>query len=260
VARINIDDDWFTDPRRFKLAELVGSETLADGCMVEAWRVAQSFWRQGKRLVPVPVYNKIPYAELILKVGLAKHKGARIYVNGSTVRFRWLVKASTNGKAGGVASGRSRRAKTEANAKPMRSQCEPSLSSSLSISSSKNKARAQSENIGGRQSPSQQEIQVCIEEWNQTLRHRAIERDARIDEVVIARLAARYGPDRTRMALRGMRYEPGDKNFDPAANCYIARLDKPDAFNRFESLGAHKANQPTDRKYFEEDAELQKHQ
>lgn len=134
MARIVIDDDWLTDPRRYRLAELVGSELVADGVMIQAWKTAQDFWRRGKRLIPKPIFDQLPHAKLITEAGLTKQKGASIYLKGSTVRFQWLLNLSTNGKLGGDAKARNQKEKVLANSYQAPSKTLPSNSPSSSNS------------------------------------------------------------------------------------------------------------------------------
>lgn len=138
MARLNIEEHWWTDPRRFKLIEILGNndeaEDRADIAMIRVWRVAQEFWKHGRRPIPTPVFMKIRNAQNILDVGLAKHDGARIYAKGSSVSFRWLIEAQVSGTAGGLASGESRRRKNEGKSKGSRREVEPSSSSSSSSS------------------------------------------------------------------------------------------------------------------------------
>lgn len=125
MARLNIEEQWWTDPRRFKLIEILGgdeaAEDAADIAMIRIWRVALQFWKAGQRPIPKPVFMKMKHAKEVLKVGLAKHKGSLIYIKGSSISFRWVIEYQLNGKAGGAASGRSRREKLEANSKRTRS-------------------------------------------------------------------------------------------------------------------------------------------
>lgn len=118
MARIQIDDQWLTDPRRFKLIDIVGNEQLADGIMVAAWVCAQGFWRNGKRPIPKPVFDRLPYSKDIFEAGLAKHSKGGIYLRGSTVAFQWLIKAQADGKRGGDAKARNQKEKLLGSAYP----------------------------------------------------------------------------------------------------------------------------------------------
>lgn len=53
MARINIEECWWSDPRRQKLVRLLkGDARLADGLMIQAWRLAQEFC-QKDFLIPI---------------------------------------------------------------------------------------------------------------------------------------------------------------------------------------------------------------
>ena len=109
MARIQIDDDWLTDPRRFKLSALLGSDIIADGTMVAAWVCAQNFWRNGKKPIPRAVFDRLKNSKEIIETGLAKQIGASIYIRGSRRLFEWLIKAQDDGKAGGLAKARNQK-------------------------------------------------------------------------------------------------------------------------------------------------------
>lgn len=137
MAKITITDQWLTDPRRFKLMNIVGNEQLADGIMVAAWVCAQGFWRNGKRPIPKPVFDRLPYSKDIFEAGLAKHSKGGIYLRGSTVAFQWLIEAQETGRRGGRASGESRKRKAEGFAKGLRRVCEPTNTNTNTNTSTK---------------------------------------------------------------------------------------------------------------------------
>jgi hypothetical protein len=263
VARINVEEQWWTDLRRFKLAELIGDDALADGIMLAAWRVAQDFWKNGKKPIPRSVFLKLRGSTELIKSKLAVQRGGHFYLKGSQFRFQWLIDRQEAQKESVAARSRNNKKKTLANA--LQTHCKPIASSSSSSSSSKelNTNTAHEEKISepenshsnpdsnsSRQPDLKSQIQICLDEWKETLSVRNIERDPRLDENKIARLIKTYNVERVQSAIRGMRFEPSGKDFNPNANCYIARLEKPDAFNRLETIGSSKANKPVEKKLY----------
>lgn len=156
--RINVESAWFTDERRFKLAELVGSIHLADGMMVEAWRLSQEFWAAGRKMIPAYVFSKIENYQKIFEASLAKDRNGLVYVCGSKQLHDWAVKrkeaASLGGKKGG-GSNKSKKSlekdskqtatKEEANNNQTATKQQASYSSSISSSSSFSNSKKEKE-------------------------------------------------------------------------------------------------------------------
>jgi hypothetical protein len=71
MARVNAEECWWSDPRRTKLAFAVGSQALADGMALNAWRLAQEFWSRGK-LIPWHTASALEGFEALLSTGLAR--------------------------------------------------------------------------------------------------------------------------------------------------------------------------------------------
>lgn len=107
VARLTVEDCWWTDPRRSALVSLFG-EMETDYMAVRAWKLAQEFWKAGRGLVPRALFELIPNASELVRVGLAEHQGEMVYVRGSSSYLDWLAeqreKASEAGKRGGLVS------------------------------------------------------------------------------------------------------------------------------------------------------------
>ena len=112
MARINIEECWWTDPRRSALCRLIGDEELADGLMGKAWRLAQEFWKRDRKLVPKALFETLREASRILEVGLAEIRGDSVYIRGSSTYLDWVNSQKDFGSAGGKKSAESRRQKT----------------------------------------------------------------------------------------------------------------------------------------------------
>jgi hypothetical protein len=122
MPRINVDENWWTDPRRTLLIAKIG--ILADSVMLQAWRVSQDYWKHDKQPVPKKVFHSIPHAKEIIECILAEETDQGVYVCGSSSRHDWLCKRLHNAKKGGEAN----RKQNEANPE----QTRPSSSSSFS--------------------------------------------------------------------------------------------------------------------------------
>jgi hypothetical protein len=143
VARINIEDDIWTDPRFMKLTLAVGDHLKATGLIVMAWRAAQKFWLNGKRPIPREVFER-DLDEALISVDLAeRNEAGDVYIKGSEEQFAWLIQRQKAGKDGGKKSGKARLEKKEKSPKRTEAgssetkRAEPSSSFSISSSISK---------------------------------------------------------------------------------------------------------------------------
>jgi hypothetical protein len=105
MARINIEECWWTDPRRSKLVKLVGDENAADGMAVRMWRLAQEFWGRSRGLVPTEIFETLEANAKLIQAKLAEVRGEYVYVKGSSQYLDWHAerkeKAAENGQKGG---------------------------------------------------------------------------------------------------------------------------------------------------------------
>lgn len=110
MARINIDDKLYADPRFKALCRLTGSEEIALGRMVLVFRMAQEYFCQDSKFIPCDIWDMHGF-DYVEKVGLAERHEAGIYVKGSSESFDWLLKRKAAAKAGGVKSAQTRKEK-----------------------------------------------------------------------------------------------------------------------------------------------------
>jgi hypothetical protein len=273
MARINVEEKWWTDIRRSALIRLLKDEERADGAAIRLWRAGFEYWKNDEASIPLEVFNLLPCAPELLKSGLAKiipdndptdiqrksNEGPRVYVNGSNEFFRWYKEGLAQRKVAGKSSAkRARDAKgrllpstnvqRESNGSPTEVQRKSNAvqpSSSSSSSSSVLREREQ-KNL------SSEEVE-CIEAWGKTLDRYGIEKDARFDQTNILKLIDKYGLEQTKLALRGAGFEEKSADYDPAKHVSINRLlVNPKVFENFVNLGAQ--NKAHTREYA--DAEL----
>ena len=115
MSRINIEEVWWSDPRRERLGSLVGGMYMADAVIIRAWRVAQEFWKRGQ-LVPENVFNTIEHAPSIIQAQLGEVQANGVYVRGSSQYFDWAREAKSNAAKNGQKGGK-KSAKRPLNAK-----------------------------------------------------------------------------------------------------------------------------------------------
>lgn len=144
MARVAIEDSYWTDPRRSKLARLIGNDVLADGVMIQAWRLAQEHWKRGRVLVPLELFDALPHSVEIRAAGFAEDRDGRVYVRGSAEHHAWLLERLANASAGGKKSAtrkRDKKGQLQSKQTPSKNQVapkivQPSYSYSPSFSSS----------------------------------------------------------------------------------------------------------------------------
>jgi hypothetical protein len=232
--RINIEDEWFDDPRRADLDRQLGP--ASDGVALRMWRLAQTYFRVG-RLVPVDLFERMPHWREFEAVGLAERRSEGVYIKGQSDRFDWLRVKQEAGRRGGQARADNARKQTQADSSTSK-QTQPSSSSS----SSENKER---------EPLSQSEIQECISEWGKTLKRHKISKSPRLDEAGITSLIQRYGFERTKLALLGAGFEDASPTYNPSKHVRISRLMRnPEWFDQAENLGSQ--HQSPAKKYADE--------
>ena len=100
MARINVEDDLFTDPRFLELVTLLKNRAEALGSLIFAWRVAQKNYKDGG-LISKEDWKKQKLNSKIIEVGLAVETENGIYLCGSNDQFAWLNQKSNAGKKSG---------------------------------------------------------------------------------------------------------------------------------------------------------------
>lgn len=107
MARINVEECWWSDPRRTKLLLKIGF--AADAAAVNMWRTAQEYWSRGHGLIPKATFDTLEFASQLLSVGLAVVKGEEVYVCGSSDYLDWLNEKREAGSRGGKVSAQRQR-------------------------------------------------------------------------------------------------------------------------------------------------------
>lgn len=106
MARVNVESQWWSDPRRTKLMLKIGF--AADAAAVNMWRTAQEYWGRNFGLVPRHIFDSLEFASELLGCGLAELRGDDVYVRGSNQHLSWLHEkrelAREAGKKGGQKS------------------------------------------------------------------------------------------------------------------------------------------------------------
>lgn len=88
MARINIDDELYSDVRFRTLIRKLGDEDKAIGMLVRFWFAAQQYWADGQKLIPHKLFEADGLGPL-LEVDLAEIRDGGVYAKGATERFEW---------------------------------------------------------------------------------------------------------------------------------------------------------------------------
>lgn len=123
MADVRVDECLLNDPRfklvvdaiwdRFHRGEGVLSqgeaEDLALALCTRVFWVAQRYWREDRKPIPLKIWGHGRDFNLLLDAELAERRADGVYVRGSEKFFDWYHSKSAAGKAGGIASGEARR-------------------------------------------------------------------------------------------------------------------------------------------------------
>ena len=114
MARLNIEDDLYKRGEWMHLILDLKCPDTAIGALVRVWTVAQRYWADGKKLIPIEVWKREKLNDAVLNCGFAEIKKDGIYAIGSEECFAWILEKKECGKLGGIASGEARRSNIEA--------------------------------------------------------------------------------------------------------------------------------------------------
>ncbi len=238
MARINLDDNVEAQDEFWALLEKCdGDRARALGRLVLFFRVAQKAYGRGEAVPLEEVQAK--FADMLAS-GWAVQVDGGYQALGAAKHFAWYRQKVDSAVAGGRSravaprDGKGRllpdSSRTPAGNLPTSSPLSPAPA--LSPAPVKNQT-PQSPGVGG--------LAECIGELQATYDHFRIARQAKCDEVDLARGIRMHSFEKLRLAIIGARYEPKTERFDPARGFNLARLLNPakrEIFDKCVSLGA----------------------
>lgn len=112
MARINIEEQWWTDPRREALSKVLGDELLADGAVIRLWRLAQEYWKRNSEPIPNHVFEHVRYRSELVACSLAVVRTEGVFVRGCSEHFAWITKQRENASKAGKKSAENRKLAT----------------------------------------------------------------------------------------------------------------------------------------------------
>lgn len=123
MARINIEDDLYTQRGWFDLLIALKSPDTAIGALVRAWTFAQKYYFPNREPIPKDVWKNERLSDELINAGFAIETEEGVMMTGNETRFQWLFSASEKGKKGGE---KSSAAKKSPEPQPSTGQAQPS--------------------------------------------------------------------------------------------------------------------------------------
>lgn len=110
MARINVETDFFADPRfRLLVRTTGGDEARAIGLCIQAWQLAQSYWVK-KKLIPIEIWTQAGF-DILAAVDLAEVRKEGVYCRGAEKHFAWYAQRIEAARIAGSKSVAARRKK-----------------------------------------------------------------------------------------------------------------------------------------------------
>lgn len=110
VARINVEDRLWFDPRLRGLTKKLGCEFMAIGAVVALWRLAQEQFKHG-RLISEDQFRVAQLPEALIECQFAIRTENGIRAKGDKRNFGWLLERKEAGRRGGQKAQSNARAK-----------------------------------------------------------------------------------------------------------------------------------------------------
>lgn len=98
LARINVEDGLWSDPRFMKLCIKTGDQFRAIGLVVLAWKLAHKFWCPSKLPIPEKDFLDAGLDSALIDCGLAEHTPNGVRMKGSEKHFSWWFEKQKAGK------------------------------------------------------------------------------------------------------------------------------------------------------------------
>lgn len=249
LARINIENKWWEDPRRTTLIGLLGNPYIVDGVWFGLVRQAQlRFNTNSKGLISLKLVKAYPHWEDFLNEGLLEIRGDEIYVSGTDEHFAWMKESEESGSRGGKISAKRPRDEKgrllpkdiqglskgalDAGSNGPRVSNPPPLTLSLKKETTTTKMNIMPE--------MSEQIDQAYSVWNDTRNEFGLPPSniSPVEQGSIYRALKQIGLENTLLALEGQRFEPSNDKFNPINHLRLDRVLHRDAKgqSRWESF------------------------
>lgn len=108
MFRLNVETEFWADPRYINLILLLKNKYEAIGMRVDIMLLAQKYWCPDKQPIPFDIWKTLKCPNELIEVGLVEERKNGYYVKGSEKHFDWWFKAKESGKQGGLKSAEKR--------------------------------------------------------------------------------------------------------------------------------------------------------
>jgi len=105
MARLNLEESLWSDPRTMRLIAKIGDEDKAIGILVRAFRLAQKYWcnKENPKQYIHPEAFLNEKLEILIDINWAKKYETGYYIHGSESNFSWWFQRVEAGRNGGIA-------------------------------------------------------------------------------------------------------------------------------------------------------------
>jgi len=100
VARINIEEKWWGDPRRQAICDAAGNSYMVDGIFLRIIKTAQEYIKEGSP-IPKKLFSQFPHSILFVENGICEITDEGVWLDGAKKHLGWLAKRVVAGKNGG---------------------------------------------------------------------------------------------------------------------------------------------------------------
>lgn len=103
MARVNVEERFWTDPRLEKLSIKLHSRYKAIGQCVELWHIGQEFY-SNKNKFTMRAFKYHGLSKYLIECGFAVLENDEIKIRGADDQFKWILCAKEGASKGGKAS------------------------------------------------------------------------------------------------------------------------------------------------------------
>ena len=100
MARINIEEKWWGDPRRQLICDAAGDSYRVDGVFLRIIKTAQEYIKEGKP-IPHKLFSQFPFSSLFIDHGMCESTENGVWLDGAQKHLGWLGRRVLAGAQGG---------------------------------------------------------------------------------------------------------------------------------------------------------------
>ena len=109
MARINIEEKWWGDPRRQAICDAAGDAYKIDGVFLHIIKCAQEYIKDNSP-IPEKIFSSFPFSTLFIEHGLCELSENGVWIDDHKRHIGWLAKRVEAGRKGGKITSNAKRA------------------------------------------------------------------------------------------------------------------------------------------------------